>query len=40
MPRPSKTETEFERFKRLAARIVAVPKREVDALKKKEKRAV
>jgi hypothetical protein len=39
MPRPLKAETEFEKFERLARRIVAVPKREADELAKREKAA-
>jgi hypothetical protein len=34
----AKKETEFERFRRLAQRVIAVPKREVDALRPKVKK--
>ncbi|MFZ3374956.1 MAG: hypothetical protein WA183_05335 [Chthoniobacterales bacterium] len=34
---PSKEETPFEKFQRLAKQIVAVPKKEADAVTKREK---
>jgi hypothetical protein len=37
VPKPAK-KTPFERFRRLAQRIVAVPKREVDELRLKAKK--
>jgi ribosomal protein S7 len=37
MTEPPKEETPFEKFQRLAKRIVAVPKKEADAVAKREK---
>jgi hypothetical protein len=39
VPEPDDRRTPFERFEDLTRRIVAVPKSEVDALRKKQQRA-